>query len=78
VWIALIGAVKIGNLIGGFVRTKTLVSLHTVMDKITGLLLFFLPLTVPVIDPNYSGIVVCAVASIAAIQECLQNAKIVR
>ena len=38
VWIAVIGVVKIGNLRGGFVRTKTLVSLHTVMNKITGLL----------------------------------------
>ena len=69
IWIAVIGVVKIGNLIGGFVRTKTLVSLHTVMNKITGLLLFLLPLTFPIIDLNYSSIAVCAVASIAAIQE---------
>ena len=68
-WIAVIGAVKIGNLIGGFVRTKTLVSLYTVMNKITGLLLFLLPLTFPVIDQNYSSIAVCAIASLAAIQE---------
>ena len=69
VWILVIGVVKIGNLICGFVRSKTLVSLHTVMNKITGLLLFLLPLTFPVIDINYSGIPVCVIASIAAIQE---------
>ena len=69
VWIAVIGVVKIGNLIGGFVRAKTFVSLHTVMNKITGLLLFFLPLTFPVVDLMYSSIAVCAVASLAAIQE---------
>ena len=68
-WIAVIGAVKIGNLIGGFFRTKTLISLHTVMNKITGLLLFLLPLTFPIIDLNYSSMAVCAVAFIAAIQE---------
>ena len=69
VWIAVIGVVKIGNLIWGYVRIKTLVSLHTVMNKITGLLLFLLPLTFPIIDLNYSSIAVCVVASLAAIHE---------
>ena len=69
VWIAVIGVVKIGNLIWGYVRIKTLVSFHTVMNKITGLLLFLLPLTFPIIDLNYSSIAVCVVASLAAIQE---------
>ena len=69
VWIVVIGVVKIGNLIWGYVRIKTLVSLHTVMNKITGLLLFLLPLTFPVIDLNYSSIAVCVIASLAAIQE---------
>ena len=75
-WIALIGAVKIGNLIWGFVRSKTFVSLHTAMNKITGFLLFLLPLTVPVIDQKYSIIAVCAIASIAAIQESFYIARI--
>ena len=69
IWIAVIGVVKIGNLIWGYVRIKTLVSLHTVMNKITGLLLFLLPLTFPIIDLNYSSIAVCVVASLAAIHE---------
>ncbi len=69
VWIAVIGAVKIGNLIWGFVRAKTRPSFHTVMNKITGFLLFLLPLTFPVIDLNHSSIVVCTAASVAAIQE---------
>ena len=69
VWITVIGAVKAGNLVWGYVRTKTLVSLHTLMNKITGLLLFLLPLTLPVIDLNRSGMAVCVTASLAAIQE---------
>ena len=69
VWTAVIGVVKIGNLIWGYVRIKTLVSLHTVMNKITGLLLFLLPLTFPIIDLNYSSIAVCVVTSLAAIHE---------
>ena len=75
VWIAFVGVVKIGNLIGGFVRTKTLVSLHTGMNKITGFALFLLPLTFPVIDPKCSIIAVCAIASTAAIQESIYIAK---
>ena len=75
VWIAVIGVVKIGNLIGGFVRIKTLVSLHTVMNKITGLLLFLLPLTFPIIDLHYSSIAVCVVASLAVIQESFYIVK---
>ena len=70
-WVAVIGVVRIGNLIWGYVRSKTLVSLHTVMSKITGVLLFLLPLTFPVIDLNYSSIAVCVTASLAAIQEII-------
>ena len=75
VWIAVIGVVKIGNLIWGYVRIKTLVSLHTVMNKITGLLLFLLPLTFPIIDLNCSSIAVCVVASLAAIHESFYIVK---
>ena len=69
VWIAVIGAVKIGNLICGFVRTKTLVSLHTVMNKITGLLLFLLPLSMTFVETTYSVATVCVLASVAVMQE---------
>ena len=42
---------------------------HSVMNKITGGLLFVLPLTVRVIDLRYSAAIVCAVATFAAMQE---------
>ena len=41
VWIVVIGIIKIRNIISGVIYTKNLISLHTVMNKITGLLLFF-------------------------------------
>ena len=69
VWIAVIGAVKIGNLICGFVRTKTLVSLHTVMNKNTGLLLFLLPLSMTFVETTYSVATVCVLATVAVMQE---------
>ena len=39
------------------------------MNKITGFLLFALPLTVTIIDLRYSAVIVCTVATFAAIQE---------
>ena len=48
---------------------KQFVSVHTVANKITGLLMFVLPLTMTVVELRYSALVVCVVATFAAIQE---------
>ena len=48
---------------------KRSVTMHTVMNKTTGILLFVLPLTVPVVALKYSAPVVCMAATFAAIQE---------
>ena len=69
VWIAVIAIIKIFNVILGFLYTKKLISLHTVMNKITGLLLFLIPLALQFIEIKYSLIAVCIVATISAIQE---------
>ena len=69
VWIVVIAIIKICNIILGFIYNKKLISLHTMMNKITGLLLFLLPLTLSVIELKYSSIAVCIVATFSAIQE---------
>ena len=69
IWIAVIAIVKFTNIIWGFIRRKKLVDYHTFLNKTTGLLLFFLPLTLQFIVPTYSFAVVCTIATIAAIQE---------
>ena len=69
IWIIVIAAIKVGNLIYGLVKRKEIVVLHTVMNKVTGILLFVLPLTVTFVDLRYSGAVVSVVATFAAIQE---------
>ena len=69
IWIAVIAIVKVTNVVIGFIRRKKLVALHTVLNKTTGLLLFFLPLTLQFVVPTYSLAVVCTVATIAALQE---------
>ena len=69
VWIAVIAIIKFANIVWGFVRKKQLVDYHTVLNKITGSLLFLLPFTLQFIEPTYSFAVVCSVATIAAIEE---------
>lgn len=69
VWIGLIALIKVVNVVSGFAVRKKWIALHTVMDKVTGILLFALPLTVSFIEPKYSAAVVCAVATFAAVQE---------
>lgn len=69
IWIFVIAVIKAVNLVSGYVMRKEIVVLHTVANKVTGILLFALPLTLPIIDLKYSGAVVCAAATFAAIQE---------
>lgn len=69
IWIAVIGVIKIINVLSGFVCKKGLVAEHTILNKVTGLLLFLLPFTLSLVELRYSAIVVCCVATAAAIQE---------
>ena len=68
-WIIVIAGIKAINVISGYVMRKELVVLHTVMNKMTGTLLFTLPLTLSFMELKYSGVFVSAVATFAAIQE---------
>ena len=69
IWIGIIAMIKLGNAAWGFVRTKKLISPHTVLNKVTGLLLFLLPVTISFVDLTYTLPIVCAVATVAAIHE---------
>ena len=69
IWIAVIAMIKITNIVKGFVRRKKLVACHTVLNKITGSLLFLLPFTLQFIEPMYGFAVICTVATVAAIGE---------
>ena len=69
IWGIVIAIIKIGTIIWGYASKKQFVSLHTGMNKITGLLLFLLPLTLSFVELKYSSIVVCFIATVAAFQE---------
>ena len=69
IWIIVIAVIKAVNLVSGYIMRKEIVVLHTAMNKVTGILLFVFPLTCPFIDLKYSGAVVSAMATFAAVQE---------
>ena len=69
IWIVLITVIKVVNILFTIIKIKRIVFLHTILNKITGLLTFILPLTFSFLDFRYTSIVVCIIATIAAIQE---------
>lgn len=69
IWIGIIVIIKVINIASGIIVQKRFVTVHSVMNKITGALLFVLPLTVEIIELRYSAAVVCVVATFTAIQE---------
>ncbi len=69
IWIAIVALIKMISIISGYVLYKEFAAVHTVMNKVAGILLFILPLTLTIIDLKYSGALVGAAATFAAIQE---------
>lgn len=75
IWVVVIAIIKIGNIVKGYISKRNFISLHTVANKLTGLLMFFFPLTLSFVELKYTSIVVCPVATFAAIQEGFYVAK---
>ena len=69
IWIGTIAAIKTINIILGIIVQKKFVTEHTIMNKVTGAILFIFPLTFSFIDLNYSGSFICVIATFAAIHE---------
>ena len=69
VWVGLIALLRLVNILSGFICRKKLVLLHTRANKLTGALLFLLPLSLGFLDISYTAVPLCALASFAAIQE---------
>lgn len=69
IWVGVIALIKLVNIAIGFVRKHTLTAVHSVINKVTGALLFILPFTIPIINIRYTAPLVCIVAIVAAITE---------
>ncbi len=71
IWIAVIAMIKLLNIAIGYIRHKKFTAVHSMINKVTGGLLFVFPLTLAFINLRYSAAVVCIVATAAAIHEGL-------
>ena len=68
-WIVIIAIIKIGNFVWVLICNKKQISLHTILNKATGFLIFLFPLTLSFIEPMYSSVIVCFLATVSAINE---------
>ena len=69
VWVGVIALIKLVSIVIGFVRHHTLTAVHSVINKVTGVLVFILPFTLQIINIRYTAGLVCVVATVAAIVE---------
>ena len=69
IWISLIALIKMLNIAFVLIDKKKLISIHSVLNKITGFTLFLLPLTLSFVDTTYSVATICVLATVAVIQE---------
>ena len=69
VWVGFIACIKVFNIVYSYVVRKQFLTDHSILNKVTGALLFLLPLTLSVIDVKYSAAAVCLVATVAAVKE---------
>lgn len=75
IWIIAIAVIKTGNAVWEWICSRKLVSMHTVLNKVTGALLFLFPLTLGVIAPVYGAVTVCSLATVSAISEVYLTRK---
>lgn len=75
IWIAAIALTRIGNILLGYFRQHRIVMLHTMANKLTGLLLFLLPAAILTSGTSLFIAAVCAVATFASVQEGIKIQK---
>ena len=74
--ILIVFIMKTAAVIWKYILVQQFMFKHTLLNKITGFLLFLLPLSLPFVEIKYSGSIVCAVAFLAAIQELTSNDRL--
>ena len=63
IWVAVIGAVKITSILIASTKAHKILIEHSFGNKLTGVLLYLLPLSVCVADVKYGATLVCVVAT---------------
>lgn len=69
IWIMFIVLIKIVNAVCSYSYYRKIVLLHTIANKITGLVLFILPFIIVNRNPIIIEIILCGIATIAAVHE---------
>ena len=72
-WISIIFILRIISLILGFIKFKSFSSLHTYLNKFTGIILFFFPFLYTTIGLLTSSFIICAIATISSLEELIIN-----
>lgn len=67
IWIAVIALIKITGAVVSFVRRKSFFDFHSPDNKITGIMIFLLPLATFFADVKYCCIFVCIIATCGAV-----------
>ena len=68
-WAAGIALIKTAGLLRQLARGGSPMPPHSVSNRLTGVLLFLWPLTIPLADVRYTAAAVCAAATWAAVQD---------
>lgn len=68
-WIGIIAIIKCINVVLGYALHKQFKDVHSILNKVTGAVLFLLPLSLAIIDFVWSASAACLLATYAAIHE---------
>ncbi|MGV8983173.1 CDP-alcohol phosphatidyltransferase family protein [Clostridium sp.] len=71
IWIISIAIIRLAAMGIALKKYKTFASLHTYGNKITGIVLFIFPILLPFVHTRVLMYIICAVASISAIEELI-------
>lgn len=70
-WIILIGVIRVIGMISAFKKYRTFISIHTYANKLTGIVVFLIPIEVLYVDQNILTYAICIIATISAIEELI-------
>ncbi|HEX2944430.1 MAG TPA: CDP-alcohol phosphatidyltransferase family protein [Clostridia bacterium] len=71
VWVAFVFIVRCASMFIVYIRFKTFAVLHTYGNKLTGAMLFLFPLSLPYVHTPVLMYIMCAAASISAVEETI-------
>ena len=74
IWTAIIAVIKVAGILIASRKAQKFTIEHSFGNKLTGLLLFLLPMSVCAADVKYGAALVCAAATVTVIRE-ITNAK---